>query len=418
MRVHTRSEARRSIITMVYHARMICDKYVRALFVVSLTACGFPACAENTEPQETGQRNTASSDSAGQDVAWSVMINQTQAGPFTSADIRTKLASKEISSASLVWREGMEQWIPAASAIDEIGVARTDAAGTAFLTLCSRAESLPDGDMNTLSQYIRDVRDAPEAKVRSILDRHTTLIKDARNGAVVLGNIWYDYTQGEMLLFEHIAHSRKLARLLAADARIQIKDGNTTQATASCAAVARIARQVTQDKTVTTSLVTMAILRCFADTCTFMDSVADDAVALTDVARWLKSDDPLNFAGTIGVERSFGLTSLHTEVGEGRLAQYAQIATLSRDDFETLHKASDNLDQETANARSACDALIVLIAHGAYPNTLKTADFFDRVDNGEFGGVASVQIGRMELLLIQARRTMTRLEPFLKRFGG
>ena len=47
-------------------------------------------------------------------MQWFYSKNGTQLGPVEESELRAKLASGEISTADLVWREGMTDWLPAA----------------------------------------------------------------------------------------------------------------------------------------------------------------------------------------------------------------------------------------------------------------------------------------------------------------
>ena len=45
-------------------------------------------------------------------MQWYYAKNSTQLGPVTDAEIRGKLASGEIGAADMVWKEGMQDWLP------------------------------------------------------------------------------------------------------------------------------------------------------------------------------------------------------------------------------------------------------------------------------------------------------------------
>lgn len=47
-------------------------------------------------------------------MQWYYSKNGTQLGPISEGDLRSKLASGEISFMDLVWKEGMTDWLPAA----------------------------------------------------------------------------------------------------------------------------------------------------------------------------------------------------------------------------------------------------------------------------------------------------------------
>lgn len=47
-------------------------------------------------------------------MQWYYSKNGTQLGPVEEGELRSKIASGEISSADLVWREGMTDWLPSA----------------------------------------------------------------------------------------------------------------------------------------------------------------------------------------------------------------------------------------------------------------------------------------------------------------
>ncbi len=47
-------------------------------------------------------------------MQWYYSKSSTQLGPVDESELRAKLASGEVSTADLVWREGMTDWLPAA----------------------------------------------------------------------------------------------------------------------------------------------------------------------------------------------------------------------------------------------------------------------------------------------------------------
>lgn len=56
-------------------------------------------------------------------MQWYYSKNGTQLGPVEESDLRGKIASGEISSTDLVWKEGMTDWLPSARVPDLAGVA-------------------------------------------------------------------------------------------------------------------------------------------------------------------------------------------------------------------------------------------------------------------------------------------------------
>lgn len=52
-------------------------------------------------------------------MQWYYSKNATQLGPVTDAELRSKLASGEVSTSDMVWREGMVDWRPV-SAVEEL----------------------------------------------------------------------------------------------------------------------------------------------------------------------------------------------------------------------------------------------------------------------------------------------------------
>jgi Interferon-induced transmembrane protein/GYF domain 2 len=54
-------------------------------------------------------------------MKWYYSKNGTQLGPISEADIRGKIASGEVASSDLIWKEGMPDWQPAAS-VKELAV--------------------------------------------------------------------------------------------------------------------------------------------------------------------------------------------------------------------------------------------------------------------------------------------------------
>lgn len=60
-------------------------------------------------------------------MQWYYSKNGTQLGPVEEGELRAKIASGEISSADLVWREGMTDWLPSAKVPELAGVAAATA---------------------------------------------------------------------------------------------------------------------------------------------------------------------------------------------------------------------------------------------------------------------------------------------------
>ena len=110
------------------------------------------------------------------------------------------------------------------------------------------------------------------------------------------------------------------------------------------------------------------------------------------------------------------MSSLATEIREGRLAEYVQITTLDRQQQQAMLRAAENLDHEIAQARSAFDTLAPLVAKHGYPRASTTMQFFSSIRAGDFGDIAWVSVGRIELLLTQAHRSLAELADFRKRF--
>jgi hypothetical protein len=55
-------------------------------------------------------------------MQWYYSKNGTQLGPVEEGELRAKIASGEISSADLVWKEGMTDWLPSSKVPDLAGV--------------------------------------------------------------------------------------------------------------------------------------------------------------------------------------------------------------------------------------------------------------------------------------------------------
>jgi len=56
-------------------------------------------------------------------MQWYYSKNGTQLGPVEESDLRGKIASGEISSTDLVWKEGMTDWLPSSKVPDLAGAA-------------------------------------------------------------------------------------------------------------------------------------------------------------------------------------------------------------------------------------------------------------------------------------------------------
>ncbi|RYD40520.1 MAG: DUF4339 domain-containing protein, partial [Verrucomicrobiaceae bacterium] len=56
-------------------------------------------------------------------MQWYYSKNGTQLGPVEEGELRGKIASGEISSSDLVWREGMTDWLPSSKVSELASVA-------------------------------------------------------------------------------------------------------------------------------------------------------------------------------------------------------------------------------------------------------------------------------------------------------
>ena len=53
-------------------------------------------------------------------------LDETQRGPYSPADLKHMLATQQISLSSIVWREGMEGWVPLSSVYEQLSLSKTD----------------------------------------------------------------------------------------------------------------------------------------------------------------------------------------------------------------------------------------------------------------------------------------------------
>lgn len=67
-------------------------------------------------------------------MQWYYSKNGTQLGPVEEGELRGKIASGEISSTDLVWKEGMTDWLPSSKVPELAGVASVAASSTASVS--------------------------------------------------------------------------------------------------------------------------------------------------------------------------------------------------------------------------------------------------------------------------------------------
>jgi hypothetical protein len=381
--------------------------------VCAITGCGEPAGTP------AGQATPAPPTAA--EPSWFASVDGGQVGPFTEAALRAEIRAGRIGTSDHVWREGMDDWVPASSVLDSApvsGGASTDAAGAAFLALCGRADGITDDDLNTLQPLLdpEGPTRTPQAAARSVLSRHGPLLADLRGGLNEVGQLDLDYAQGPMLLLPHLAQARRLARLLAADAAVRTAAGESDIAAADCAAMARLTRQVVHDRTVISSLVAMAIAHLFAATCE-RSGISGDAPVVGDSTRWLEEYDPFGLAGAYRTERSSMVDAAAQALRDGRAAEFARIEGMDRARAEAYLRASNNLDRNIERCRSAYDELISLVARTRRPPAARIDALVDRVVAGEYGELATALVPPAARLTTQAGRALGKLDPLLAESG-
>ncbi|HWB20705.1 MAG TPA: hypothetical protein VG711_10420, partial [Phycisphaerales bacterium] len=145
--------------------------------------------------------------------------------------------------------------------------------------------------------------------IRPILSRAFRSIDSAMRGSrLPYCDFDLDYSQGLELLLPHLGPLRNVARLMHAQALLQLHDNNPSAASATIAAMYRMANHLSADRTLISSLVAAAIFSLADSTSQAafdrMLFSASDSATLYGAVSSIPAHDPFAFGEAIAMEQS------------------------------------------------------------------------------------------------------------------
>jgi hypothetical protein len=178
--------------------------------------------------------------------------------------------------------------------------------GRSFARL--KSIEISEAEWKAIREYQRDPHAAPSETVRAVLARVEPVLSAARRGARQdYSDFGLDYSQGYDLLLPHLSQLRNVARLMGADAKRRLHDGDASASADQIALMYRMGDQLGGDATIISSLVGQVIFEG-ADRVT--ESGIDrgafgpaESASLRDALKELGSDDPFAMIGAIETEK-------------------------------------------------------------------------------------------------------------------
>lgn len=252
---------------------------------------------------------------------------------------------------------------------------------------------LADTDLPDLARSFdfNDPDARPDAKLAALLDDNSVVIAGIVRASETATCDWgIERDQGPAALLNHLGPTRAAVRVLAADARHQLAQGNHDAAVERHATILRIADHLTQDRVLISSLVSMAIANLAAAEAEAIGAklpAAPRKALFAEFQQRAFAEDPFGVRDALKGERELFLDwvaeSVDTTddgrafiklaedagVGAGSLRRVATMsATQLQADLEkagTLYDAIDAVWTDP-DARTKLAALNKLVASGAY----------------------------------------------------
>jgi hypothetical protein len=167
---------------------------------------------------------------------------------------------------------------------------------------------ISEAEWKAIRAYHRDPHAAPSAAVRAVLRKAEPVLSAARGGArQEYSDFGLDYEQGYELLLPHLSQLRDVARLMAADAKLRLHEGNAAAAADQVASMYLMSDHLGGDATIISSLVGQVIFEA-------ADRVAEAGIdrgafgpaesgPLQDALKQLGEGDPFSMIGAIETEQ-------------------------------------------------------------------------------------------------------------------
>lgn len=258
--------------------------------------------------------------------------------------------SQRLLASMLVMLAGAGVSLAGASAAAEPAGARdaapADASNAAvrYWSATTRLENLWRHDDAARDAIQNAAQGAPsDATMTAARDALATVV-DERNALVQASraercDFELDRTKGPEMLLAHLAPMRLAARMLVADARVRLADGDAPGAAESLAAALRMAAHLRQDRVMISNLVGIAIFRMASDAAVdaaragALGQPERDAIA-RELARF-DGADPFGLADAIHAERELFVGWIRREYGGGR-----RVNEQDADKFAALFQSS------------------------------------------------------------------------------
>jgi len=235
-------------------------------------------------------------------------------------------------------------------------VAATAAAGdnrnaaTWYGKAMEKATPLSEAEWRALGAYQADPSQPPSPEVRQLLARMKPVFDLTRRGCRQEYADWnLDYSQGFEMLLPHLAEMRTIARLMQAEALVQLHDGRPGAAAEEIAAIYRLSGHFGDDRTLISSLVGQAVFKC-ADVASQagLDHAAfgpGESAALLRGLKPLEPVDPFEMGEAVAMEQTLVLGYLDSRADDpqqrARMAEVMGVVAEDEESSKWLLGASD-----------------------------------------------------------------------------
>ncbi|MBL8678041.1 MAG: zinc-ribbon domain-containing protein [Myxococcales bacterium] len=146
----------------------------------SITAAGTTASQEANAPKRTSSSASTSALLNPSETGWYAGIREVPVGPLTRVELATKIDSGDITSDTLVWREGLDDWRPL-SAVNELSDLLREASKRVSDTMLGTQSKRPPSNVVPLSRAnTQKEQEEPEESTR--LTSLSDLIATAEGG--------------------------------------------------------------------------------------------------------------------------------------------------------------------------------------------------------------------------------------------
>lgn len=316
---------------------------------------------------------------------------------------------------------------PAPEATRERDAAPADEANAAvrYWTVLTRLQNAWRNDDQAQAALQDALERAPEATAINAARDALAKVTEEREAMVQASraercDFELDRAKGPELMLAHLGPMRLAARMLVADARVRLTDGDAPGAAESLAAALRMAAHLRQDRVMISNLMGVAIFRVASDVA--VDAARAGALGQPErevVARELArfdGPDPFGLADAIHAERELFVGWIRQHYGGGRPATEQDVDKLAAL-FESISPECDKARGVIIKHLRAGESIdpYIMALDKAYDDTLRAWTAGDdeelrRValswDRGAYGPLASLAF--FELLRVRTTDTDAR----------